>query len=639
MSRLLHEPTIRLRSLGEERGHASLELVRELFGLREDAPAQEQAPAAELAEVHELRRRRSAPGAARRADADRHAAQRARAGTGRAGRARAARRRARSFRCSRAGTAVAARPATRQVPLGARARGRARRGRDRPRGALRQGRPGELPTGLELLGAPERAAAEDVLCGAARSTALPARRARGHEQHPPRSRSCAPRARTSSRWPIRGNVDTRLRKLARPGESASTRSCSRAPGCSGWDASAEAGGDARPRALRAGARTGSARARGRAATMRARARRWQAITDDDAFACLLAERALARELGAELPHAAGRTRRARRRRLPAPARVGGAARRLGVGGDELLGARPSIPRRSGASGAAAGARSAARSCCGRPRRWRRDERARYLVGAGPGDPGLLTARALELIATRRRDPVRPPDPERGARRRARGRRAAVRGQGGRRAVGAAGADRGADDRARAGRAAMVVRLKGGDPFVFGRGGEEALALRAAGIPFEVVPGVTAGVAASAYAGIPVTHRGARERGRARHRTRAHDRGGGAEATPERPGAGAGLRLAGAGRLPGHARAVHGGAPAGADRGGADRGRAPGRRSRRPSWKRGRCPGSARSADAARRSRRARARAGPRAVDHRRRAGGGARASSSRGWPERPLAGR
>jgi glutamyl-tRNA reductase len=57
MSRLLHEPTIRLRSLSEERGHASLELVRELFALREDAPSQE-VPAAELAEVHDLRRRR-----------------------------------------------------------------------------------------------------------------------------------------------------------------------------------------------------------------------------------------------------------------------------------------------------------------------------------------------------------------------------------------------------------------------------------------------------------------------------------------------------------------------------------------------------------------------------------------------------
>ena len=130
----------------------------------------------------------------------------------------------------------------------------------------------------------------------------------------------------------------------------------------------------------------------------------------------------------------------------------------------------------------------------------------YLVGAGPGDPGLLTARALELIAQADvilYDRLVGPGALEGARPGAE--LLFVGKEGGGRSVPQEETERLLVDRARAG--LRVVRLKGGDPFVFGRGGEEALALRAAGISYEVVPGVTAGVAAPAYAGIPVTHRG------------------------------------------------------------------------------------------------------------------------------------
>jgi uroporphyrinogen III methyltransferase/synthase len=137
----------------------------------------------------------------------------------------------------------------------------------------------------------------------------------------------------------------------------------------------------------------------------------------------------------------------------------------------------------------------------------------YLVGAGPGDPGLLTLRggellvmcdaivydalanpallALAAVPDRKKPPAELHD------------------------VGKRGGSEGSARQdeinallirlAREGK--RVVRLKGGDPFVFGRGSEEAQALAAAGVPFEVVPGVSAGVAAPAYAGIPVTHRG------------------------------------------------------------------------------------------------------------------------------------
>jgi len=130
----------------------------------------------------------------------------------------------------------------------------------------------------------------------------------------------------------------------------------------------------------------------------------------------------------------------------------------------------------------------------------------YLVGAGPGDPGLLTARALELIAaadTILYDRLIPAAALDGAR--AAAELLFVGKQGGGESVPQEQTEELMIARARAGR--MVVRLKGGDPFVFGRGGEEALRLRAASIPYEIVPGVTAGVAAAAYAGIPVTHRG------------------------------------------------------------------------------------------------------------------------------------
>ena len=129
----------------------------------------------------------------------------------------------------------------------------------------------------------------------------------------------------------------------------------------------------------------------------------------------------------------------------------------------------------------------------------------FLVGAGPGDPGLLTVRGAEVLARadvvvhdRLADPVLLELAPAGADRVDVGK--------------SPGGPIHQDDincllieRGRAG--LTVVRLKGGDPFVFGRGGEEALALGAAGVAFEVVPGITSAIAVPAYAGVPVTHRG------------------------------------------------------------------------------------------------------------------------------------
>ena len=131
----------------------------------------------------------------------------------------------------------------------------------------------------------------------------------------------------------------------------------------------------------------------------------------------------------------------------------------------------------------------------------------YLVGAGPGDPGLMTARSLELIAQADviiYDRLIPDTALDGARADATLIYAGKEG-------GGPSMPQHEIDRLLLEHGAVsdtVVRLKGGDPFVFGRGGEEAETLREAGIAFEVVPGVTSGIAGPAYAGIPVTHRDA-----------------------------------------------------------------------------------------------------------------------------------
>ena len=128
----------------------------------------------------------------------------------------------------------------------------------------------------------------------------------------------------------------------------------------------------------------------------------------------------------------------------------------------------------------------------------------YIVGAGPGDRKLVTLRGVECLQRAdvviydlllndallehcppHTEKIKAPDPRIRATRQTELNQLLV-------------------EHAKAGK--IVVRLKGGDPYIFGRGGEEAMALTEAGIPFEIVPGVTAAIAASAYAGIPITHR-------------------------------------------------------------------------------------------------------------------------------------
>ncbi len=139
------------------------------------------------------------------------------------------------------------------------------------------------------------------------------------------------------------------------------------------------------------------------------------------------------------------------------------------------------------------------------RRGRTREGVVYLVGAGPGDPGLITVKGLQIL--RAADVVvydRLVNPTLLDEVPAWADRIFVGKHSGQPCMPQEEINRLLVERARAG--STVVRLKGGDPFVFGRGGEECEALAAAGIRFNVVPGVTSAVAAPAFAGIPVTHR-------------------------------------------------------------------------------------------------------------------------------------
>ena len=130
----------------------------------------------------------------------------------------------------------------------------------------------------------------------------------------------------------------------------------------------------------------------------------------------------------------------------------------------------------------------------------------YLIGAGPGDEGLLTLRGAEYLQTadvvvydylcnKALLKMAKKDAE----------KIYVGKQASAHTLTQDEINQLLVDKAMDGK--NVARMKGGDPFVFGRGGEEALVLRESNIDFEIVPGITAGIAASAYAGIPFTHRG------------------------------------------------------------------------------------------------------------------------------------
>ena len=574
VNRLLHEPTLRMKQMADERVHLRMQVVRELFGLEETVDGV---------------RRRAAVGRREAAAARRAGSVRFLMRIGSRGSALALAQAslvAELLGGAEAGVEVVA--ITTSGDRGALVGDKSRWVKELE-AALLAGEidaavhsakdvPGELPDGLALAAVPERVDARDALCGAASLEALPAgarvgtsslRRAAGLRALRPDLEVVA----------LRGNVDTRLREARRAGDCAAIVLAlaglerlgrSDAVGCT-LDELVPAPGQG----------TLVLEARADDAATRAAL---SAIDDPHVAACLAAERALARALGASCntplgahavladdgAHDAARVPRPARRVGVAARRADGSARRLArngsarrsrsgcarAGADELLAACEALRERGAAAGEHAGG-DAPVSGAG----------IVHLVGAGPGDPGLLTARALELIATAdailydRLIPVT------------------------------------ALDGARADAELIYVGKEGRGPQMPQEEIDRLLvehaprrqARRAAEGRRPVrVRARRRGGARAARGGDPVRGRARRHLGRRRARVRRHPghaprarQRRRADHRPREPGqAGVGDRLAGARRVPGDARLLHGRQAAAAHRRAADRRRAAGGRSRR-----------------------------------------------------------
>ena len=512
--------------------------MRELFGL-EDDEGDAQPDRSRLRPRRRTRRGASAPGARRRGpDADRHARERPGAGAGARGRGSGCRRRARAGHDHDAGRPR--RGGRRQVALGVGARARAAR-RTRSTSPCTRPRtcPASWPTGSSSSRSPSAPTPRDAICGAPSLGALAAGRARRHEQPAPAGADPG-RARRS-----RGGRDPRQRRhpaaqarrrrgrrdRARAGRPGAARPRRTRPTACSTRLIPAAGQGALALEARAGV-AGSGCARAPRRSRRARV-------------CVAAERELVRALGASCNTPVGaHARRVDGDRLELRAGSGlpdGSAWVDAIGsrvadGDVAAPARAVAERMlsAGRRGAAARPeRAAARERSRLPRR-------RRAGGSGSADRARARAdRRRDVIVYDRLIPDSALD---GARADA---ELHLRRQGGWRAVEAAGGDRARCWSSTAAPGAACVRLKGGDPFVFGRGGEEAEALRAGRHPIRGRARChrrRGGAGVRRHPGHP-PRRG--QRGRVRHRSR-----GSGEARVR-------ARLGGARRVPGDARLLHG----------------------------------------------------------------------------------